>query len=153
MVKINDSIYKLCDEDNPCPDSSGLNTFLPWVGTSIELKDGLYMLQTTGCVEVQAGHGGIRSRPNAFGSPSPLLISIKKLKGLRYELEDIELVKSVLYMCRMNYVSVNNPISRLPITVKYSRRLAYITSKFAISKNININAVIPQKIAQTLWFV
>ncbi|MCD6096333.1 MAG: hypothetical protein J7J99_07225 [Thermoprotei archaeon] len=153
VVKINDSMYRLYDEANPCPDSSGLNTFLPWVGTTIKLKDDLYMLQTTGCVKVQTSCGAMRSRPNAFGSPSPILVSIKRLSGIQYELRDLDLVKSVLYMCRMNYVSVNNPVSRLPITVKYSRRLAYITSKFAASKNIDINAIVPQKIARTLWFV
>jgi len=157
IVKIQESMYRIYDEDNPCIDKDGEPTYLVKVGTVLRMKEDLYLLHTTGCVAVQTGSGEIKFRPNAHGAPSPLIVSIKRLQGVNYELNDIELVKSVLYMARMNYVSINNPVSRLPISVKYSRMLAYITAKLAYrlgqAKSGNINDLIPDKLKQVLWFI
>jgi len=157
VVKIQDSMYRLYDEDNLCIDSNEQPTHLVRVGTVINLKEDLYLLQTTGCVPVQTGKGEIRFRPSAQGAPSPVIVSIKRLQGVRYELSNIELVKSVFYMARMNYASINNPVSRLPISVKYSKLLAYITAKLAHRLDQvgtgDINSLIPDRLKQVLWFI
>uniref|UniRef100_A0A7C4FFY4 Piwi domain-containing protein n=1 Tax=Ignisphaera aggregans TaxID=334771 RepID=A0A7C4FFY4_9CREN len=157
LVKIQESMYRLYNEDSPCIDSDGQPTYLVRVGTVISLKEDLYLLQTTGCVLVQTSKGQIIFRPNAQGAPSPIIVSIKRLQEVRYELNDIELVKSVLYMARMNYASINNPVSRLPISVKYSKLLAYMTAKLAYKLNQvggdNINSLIPDRLKQVLWFI
>jgi len=157
IVKVQESMYRIYDEDSPCIDKDGQPTHLVKVGTVIRMKDDLYLLHTTGCVAIQTGSGEIKFRPNAQGAPSPLIVSIKRLQGVNYELNDIELIKSVLYMARMNYISVNNPVSRLPISVRYSRMLAYITAKLAYrlgqAKSGNINDIIPDKLKRVLWFI
>jgi len=157
VVKIQESMYRLYDEDSPCIDNNNQPTYLVKVGTAIRLKEDLYLLHTTGCVTIQTGRGDIKFRPNAHGSPSPLIVSIKRLSEIRYELDDIELVKSVLYMARMNYASINNPVSKLPISVKYSKMLAYITARLAYrlgeDGGSDINSLIPERLKQTLWFI
>ena len=157
VVKIQESMYRLYDEDSPCIDSNNQPTYLVRVGTAIKLKEDLYLLHTTGCVTVQTSRGDIKFRPNAHGAPSPLIVSIKRLQGVRYEIDDIELIKSVLYMARMNYVSINNPVSKIPISVKYSKMLAYITARLAYKligdRSIDINSLIPERIKHILWFI
>jgi len=157
IVKIQESMYGIYNKDSPCIDKDGQPTHLVKVGTVIRMKDDLYLLHTTGCVAIQTGSGEIKFRPNAHGTPSPLIVSIKRLQGANYELNDIELVKSVLYMARMNYISINNPVSRLPISVKYSRMLAYITARLAYrlgqAKSGNIDNIIPDKLKRVLWFI
>jgi len=157
LVKTQESMYRLYSEDSHCFDHSGQPTYLVKVGTVIGLKEDLYLLQTTGCVPVQTSTGQITFRPSAHGAPSPIIVSIKRLQGVRYELNDIELVKSVLYMARMNYASINNPVSKFPISVKYSKRLAYMTARLAyrlsqVGGN-DINSLIPDKLKQVLWFI
>ena len=157
VVKIQESMFRTYDEDNPCIDSTRHPTYLANVGTVVKLKEDLYILYTTGCVNVQTGRGEIVSRPNAHNAPSPLIISIKRLEGTHYELRDLELVKSVLYMSRMNYASINNPVSKLPISVKYSKILAYMTSRLAYKLGESgigdINSLVPQRLRQRLWFI
>ncbi len=157
VVKIQESMYRLYDEDSPCIDSNNQPTYLVKVGTAIRLKEDLYLLHTTGCVTVQTGKGDIKFKPNAHGAPSPLIVSIKRLQGVRYELDNVELVKSVLYMARMNYASINNPVSKLPISIKYSKVLAYITARIAykLSKDgiSDINSLIPERLKRILWFI
>lgn len=156
IVKIQESMYRLYDEESPCYDSNNNPTYLVRVGTTIKLKENLYLLNTTGCIAVQTGKGDIIFRPNTHGSPSPLIVSIKRLKGIEYELDDIELVKSVLYMARMNYGSINNPISRLPISTKYSRVLAHMAARFMYKLgggSGDINSLIKDRIKRTLWFI
>ena len=156
IVKIQPSIYRMFDENNLCFNSKGSSTYLVNVGTVIRLKEDLYLLHTTGCVKVQTARG-IISRPNTHGSPSPLIVSIKRLEDINYELNDNELIKSVFYMCRMNYVSINNPISRFPVSTKYSRLLAQITLKLTLGldeeKTEDINLLIPQELNRKLWFI
>ncbi len=157
VVKIQESMYRLYDEDSPCIDSNNQPTYLVKVGTAIRLKEDLYLLHTTGCVTVQTGRGDIKFKPNAHGAPSPLIVSIKRLQGVRYELDNVELVKSVLYMARMNYASINNPVSKLPISVKYSKMLAYITARLAYRlgqfEGGDINSLIPDRLKHVLWFI
>lgn len=157
VVKIQESMYRLYDEDSPCIDSNNQPTYLVKVGTTIRLKEDLYLLHTTGCVTIQTSRGDIKFKPNAHGTPSPLIVSIKRLQGVRYELDNIELVKTVLYMARMNYASINNPVSKLPISVKYSKMLAYITARLAYRlgqiEGGDINSLIPDRLKQVLWFI
>jgi|GEM_PF-1196828 len=157
LVKIQESMYRLSSEDTPCTDRSGQRTYLVKVGTVIGLKEDLYLLQTTGCVPVQTSTGQIMFRPSAHGAPSPIIVSIKRMQEVRYELNDIELVKSVLYMARMNYASINNPVSKIPISVKYSKELAYMTARltYRLSQGggNDINSLIPEKLKQVLWFI
>ncbi len=157
IVKIQPSMFRIYEEANECPDVMGRPTFLVNVGTVIKLKEDLYLLHTTGCVNVQTRSGEVISKPNAHGAPSPLIVSIKRLEGINYELEDKELIKSVFYMCRMNYAAINNPVSKIPITVKYSKLLAYLTLKLALKQSRNniqdINLLVPQELKQKLWFI
>lgn len=156
IVKIQESMYRIYDEENPCPGRDGIPTYLTSVGTIIKLKKDLYLLNTTGCASVQTIHGRIFNKPNAQGSPAPLLISIKRLIRDSQHLDDIELIKSVYYMARMNYASVNNPISKLPISIKYSKLLAYVSEKIIrknFEENMDINSIIPDKLRKKLWFI
>ncbi len=158
IVKIQESMYRTYDEENLCLDTDGKPTYLTNVGTVIRLKDDLFMLNTTGCTLVQSTMGGIIQKPNAQGSPSPLIVSIKRLNGIEYKLDDVELIKSVFYMARMNYTSINNPVSKLPMSTKYSKLLAYVTARLSYryyeeEENIDINSLIPDKLKKVLWFI
>ncbi|WP_333639389.1 Piwi domain-containing protein [Pyrobaculum aerophilum] len=157
VVKIQESMYTLYDEENQCPDiSSGNPTYLIDSGTAIRLKEDLFLLFTTGCALVEM-RGTILKRPNAQGSPSPLIVSIKRLENAKYQLNDIELIKSVFFMTRMNYASINNPISKIPITVKYSKLLAQFTAKLVHanidSREVNIDSIMPNSLKKVLWFI
>ena len=158
IVKIQESMYRTYDEENPCPDNDGRPTYLTNVGTVIKLKDDLYLLNTTGCTLVQSTRGGIIQKPNAQGSPSPIIVSIKRLDEIEYQLDDVELIKSVFYMARMNYTSINNPVSKLPMSTKYSKLLAYVTARlshryYEEEENIDINSLVPDKLKKVLWFI
>jgi len=158
IVKIQESMYRTYDEENPCPDNDGKLTYLTNVGTVIRLKRDLYMLNTTGCTIIQSIRGGRYQKPNAQGSPSSLLVSIKRLDKVEYQLDDVELIKSVFYMARMNYTSINNPVSKLPMSTKYSKLLAYITARlshryYEEEESIDINSLIPDNLKKVLWFI
>ncbi|MEM1900118.1 MAG: Piwi domain-containing protein [Zestosphaera sp.] len=160
IVKIQESMYVSYDTENECI-KDRVPTNLPNVGTVIKLKDDLYLLYTAGCVTVQTPEGGVICRPNARGSPSPLIVSIKRLEGVKYELKDLDLIKSVFLMARMNYMSINNPVSKLPITVKYTKSLAYMTHKILGSivrghserASASIDSLIPERLKNKLWFI
>ncbi|MEM0134903.1 MAG: Piwi domain-containing protein [Thermoplasmatales archaeon] len=120
VVKIRSSNFLLVDEESSCSDkSTGHNTGLP-IGGLLTSGRGYYMLSTTGCY-----YG--RSNVLTSGSPSPILISIRSRIGSDFTVPEADLIKSVFAMCRLNYVSVSNPVSRLPVTVKYARELALVS--------------------------
>ena len=91
----------------------------------------------------------------AKGSPSPILLSIKRIETptvSNNNLNELELIRSVLNMARINYISINNPYSKVPITIKYSKELANITARLSQINN-NIDPQIPDRLKRVLWFI
>ena len=127
-------------DKSPCVNKVGALTGYVSVGTVIEMMKNVYMLFTAGCIRIRE-----RWRPNAIGTPCPVLVSVKDISKVSYKLSDLELVESVFQMCRLNYMSINNPVNKEPITTRYSRELAYMVAK--------LGGRIPNNLAKRLWFI
>ncbi len=146
IIKIhsnNEFIFSM--KQSPCVSSrTGSQTGHLLVGSVIGVSRDLYLLFTTGCLEIKN-----KWRANTIGSNNPLLLSIKKLKNNMDSYKQSEfslhLVNSVFQMCRLNYMSINNPVNREPISIKYSREIAYMVAR--------LKGKIPDKLSNRLWFI
>ncbi len=132
--------YLVVLDQSPCYSAGGITGY-PLVGTTIEISPGFYMLITLGCLAL----GRRRPKANTRGSSPPLLISIKRIENTNPIISDLALIESVFHMCRLNYMSINNPVNKEPVTTKYARELAYMTAR--------LHGKIPDNLAKTLWFI
>jgi len=144
VVKINNSNYIAASSISKCH-HNGLPTGLINTGTVFQLKD-FYLLFTTGCIPEFPNRRGEPSKnitkPSA---PSPIIVSIKEIVENKRDMSPQNLISSVYAMCRMNYTSINNQLNRLPVTVKYSREIAWMTLRLGKMSN--------ERIEKVLWFI
>jgi hypothetical protein len=126
VLKIKKSDIAIYDLESPFK-INGSKTGYPEIGTVFKLKPYVYLLVTTGYFEVNGKvKGNIRR-----GLPSSLIISrhreMEKINEDKTEINDESLLDSVFGLCRLNYASVQNPVSTEPITTRYSREIAWLT--------------------------
>jgi hypothetical protein len=148
-AKVNRSDIFLIDTDSPSKDKSGGAAYYPRVGNVIRLKDHLYVM-TTGGVIAENGKTNILTG----GLPSALLISIHRELSNHPSntntLSDDDLVNSVFIMSRISYSNLSNPVLSEPITIKYSREIAYLTLRLSyLNERINL----PEHIKKVMWFI
>jgi hypothetical protein len=126
VLKIKKSDIAINDLDSPSK-INGSETSYPEIGTVFKLKTDVYILVTTGYFMVNR-----EVKSNIWrGLPSSLLISrhkeMEKINEEITEINDEILLASVFGLCRLNYTSVQNPVSTEPITTRYSREIAWLT--------------------------
>lgn len=122
----------------------------PRVGNIYKILDDLYILQLTGRIETY-------NRPIYninYGISKPLLLSIKYYNGNNGKsIGNIEnaIIKNLIYtilgMCRLNYITVQNPITRLPVTVSFAHNIAYTLPRF------KEDYVLKDWLKSRLWFL
>ncbi len=136
VLKIKKSDIAIYDLDSPFK-INGSETGYPEIGTVFKLKPDVYLLVTTGYF---IANGEVKS--NIWrGLPSSLIISrhreMEKINEDITEINDESLLASVFGLCRLNYASVQNPVSTEPITTRYSREIAWLTLRLQTAKSIS----------------
>ena len=143
ILKINDSRLRASvGEASPCVGKTGLSTGLVPVGSVYRMNPQTYILFTLGCLDL----GGGEYRATGSGTPTPIIISIKNLFSENGQELEKALLRSIFGACCMNYTSINNPVNRLPITVKYAREIAYLLNRVRLDS-------LPQDVTMKLWFI
>jgi len=124
-------------------------TGYPPIGLILKLKPGLYLIFTSGYFETQTGTKGNIRRGL---SRAKIVSRHKEMEPARDELglSDRELLATVFGMCRLNYSSVQNPVAREPITVRYSREIAWLSLRLA-EQGVNLDE--DSRIKRVMWFI
>ncbi|BFH73283.1 hypothetical protein SJAV_12270 [Sulfurisphaera javensis] len=151
VLKINYSDLVLIDDSSEYQGKSGENSWYPPIGLTIKLKNNVYALSTTGTFKIS----NQQTKANIFrGLPTLLLVSrhieLENESNLdESNLDDLTLIRTVFAMARLNYVSVQNPMLKEPITTRYSREIAYLTSRvFRVSEK-----TLPENVKKVMWFI
>ncbi|GAA5418541.1 hypothetical protein Stok01_00483 [Sulfurisphaera tokodaii] len=144
VAKVSKSNIFLIDTDSKTTDKQGSLTYHPRIGIVLKLKDNLYLMNMGGAItdrKINLPTGGF---------PSTLLISIHKELSSGESLDDDDLVKSVFIMSRVSYSNLSNPVLSEPITIKYSRSIAYLTLRLSY---LNEKIELPEHIKKVMWFI
>jgi hypothetical protein len=151
VLKIKDSDIVVGFEDSPHKDKSGKYTWYPPAGIVFGLKRNVYLMVTTGYFE--SGRGDIMSNIRR-GLPSSKIIARHREMEIQDQskslLEDRDLLASVFAMCRLNYASMSNPLSKDPVTIRYSREIAWLTLRLE-EHGTDLSKL--TKIKNIMWFI
>jgi hypothetical protein len=151
VLKIKDSDIVVGFEDSPHKDKSGKYTWYPPAGIVFSLKRDVYLMVTTGYFE--SGKGDIMSNIRR-GLPSSKIIARHREMEIQDQskllLEDRDLLASVFAMCRLNYASMSNPLSKDPVTIRYSREIAWLTLRLE-EHGTDLSKL--AKIKNIMWFI
>ena len=132
----------------------------PPVGAVFQLKRDVYLLVTSGCFDEKKSKCNIRR-----GLSRPIIISRHRdiepesTNKERLGLTDRDLLATVFGMCRLNYNSIQNPVSREPITTRYSREIAWLLLRaydlIAHERGIDVDKVELNldRIGNVMWFI
>ena len=143
ILKVNDSRLRASvGGASPCVNKVGLSTGLVPVGSVYRMSPQTYVLFTLGCLDLGKGE----YRATGLGTPTPIIVSIKGTVPRNDQELEKALLRSVFETCCMNYTSINNPVNRLPITVKYAKEIAYMLSRM---NTISLSTDIMLR----LWFI
>jgi len=145
VLKIKDSNIAIWEMRN------GEYTYPP-VGTVFRLKQDLYLLVTSGCFNEDKTDCNIRR-----GLSRPIIISRHRNiepegASEEFNITDRDLLATVFGMCRLNYNAVQNPVSREPITTRYSREIAWLTLRLKEDFDVDISGV-QNKLRYIMWFI
>ncbi|MDA8055595.1 MAG: Piwi domain-containing protein [Thermoplasmatales archaeon] len=141
VVKINDSNTILFQEDSVCKNRLGAATGYPPVGLYIQMRD-FYYLFTTGCFPESTPP---RSNVIVGGAPTAIRVSFKKVNEGALVINNIDLLKTVFALTRMNYRLMNNPVMKMPVTVGFTDDITHLTLK--------IKDQVPSKLSNIPWFL
>lgn len=122
----------------------------PPIGVTIQIKPGLYLMFTSGYF---TGHGNkVRGNIRRGLSRAKIVSRHREMEPARDEvkLDDKALLATVFGMCRLNYNSVQNPVSREPITVRYSREIAWLSLRLS---DLGVNLNQDSRIKRVMWFI
>ena len=148
-------ILKIRDSDIVVYDTRGTymvdkaQTGYPPVGLTLQLKPGLYLMFTSGYFEAQSS---VRGNIRRGLSRARIVSRHKEMEPAKDELKlgDKELLATVFGMCRLNYSSVQNPVAREPITVRYSREIAWLSLRLS---ELGTNLDEDIRIKRVMWFI
>jgi len=98
----------------------------PPMGLYVRIGERLLLIYTTGYLKEMS----------PMGVPVPLLLSIRLSNVSIKEIDTEVLVSSVCELARLNWRGVNI-FNREPVTVKYSRLLAYLSASFKEAKDLD----------------
>jgi argonaute-like protein implicated in RNA metabolism and viral defense len=121
----------------------------PPIGLTLQLKPGLYLMFTSGYFEAQSS---VRGNIKMGLSRARVISRHKEMEPAKDELKlgDKELLATVFGMCRLNYSSVQNPVAREPITVRYSREIAWLSLRLS---ELGTNLDEDIRIKRVMWFI
>lgn len=142
LVKLNDSNTIISDPSSPCKlNYSGASAWYPPVGLVIEMRD-FYFLVTTGCFPESSPP---KSNVLTGGTPHALSISFRDFLGSAPLTNEMDLLRSVFGLCRMNYRSLSNPVMRHPVSTGYAKEITYLT--------LRLKSAFPKKLSKLPWFL
>jgi argonaute-like protein implicated in RNA metabolism and viral defense len=121
----------------------------PQVGLTLQLKPDLYLMFTSGCFETQSS---VRGNIRRGLSRARIISRHREMEPAKDELKlsNRELLNTVFGMCRLNYSSVQNPVAREPITVRYSREIAWLSLRLSeLGTNLDEDIIIKR----VMWFI
>ncbi len=149
VLKIKDSDIIVGYKGSPHRSKSGGETSYPPVGTVFRLKPDVYLLVTTGYFLRDRGIGSNIS----IGLPTTKIISRHReieIGGLDRSIEDKDLLRTVFALMRLNYRSISNPIATEPVTIRYSREIAWIMLRMA---DLGVDIRLLNRLSRVMWFL
>jgi argonaute-like protein implicated in RNA metabolism and viral defense len=150
ILKVKDSDIVVGEPGSPYIINNA-QTGYPPIGLTFQLKPGLYLMVTSGYFITSSGEkvrGNIRR-----GLPTVKIISRhEEMEPVedKIKLNDKQLLATVFGMCRLNYNSIQNPVSRDPITIRYSREIAWLSMRL-LELDVNIDKA--TRIKRIMWFI
>jgi hypothetical protein len=122
----------------------------PPIGLTLQLKPDLYLMFTSGYFF--GTHTGVKVNIRRGLSRARIISRHKEMELAKDELKlgDKELLATVFGMCRLNYSSVQNPVAREPITVRYSREIAWLSLRLS---ELGTNLDEDTTIKKVMWFI
>jgi hypothetical protein len=148
VLKIKDSDIVIYDTQSKYLVNKA-ETGYPPIGLTLQLKPGLYLMFTSGYFQAQRGtRGNIRKGL----SRARIVSRHREMEPVKDELKlsDKELLATVFGMSRLIYNSVQNPVAREPITVRYSREIAWLSLRLAeLDTNLDEDSLIKR----VMWFI
>jgi len=149
ILKIKNSNFVIGDTNSPYA-VDGNVTYYPPAGTIFELKPDIYLMVTSGYFLDSQG----RAKGNIkIGLPTVKIVSRHRNMEIRrydIELDNKQLLATVFGLCRINYNSVQNPILREPITIRYSKEIAWLSLRL-LDLNTNLDNI--GRIKKIMWFI
>jgi argonaute-like protein implicated in RNA metabolism and viral defense len=122
----------------------------PPIGLTLQLKPDIYLMFTSGYFF--GTHTGVKVNIRRGLSRARIISRHKEMELAKDELKlgDKELLATVFGMCRLNYSSVQNPVAREPITVRYSREIAWLSLRLS---ELGTNLDEDIRIKKVMWFI
>jgi hypothetical protein len=148
-------ILKIRDSDIIVYDTQSVYTInkaqsgYPPVGLTLQLKPDLYLMFTSGYFETRSS---VRGNIRRGLSRARIISRHREMEPAKDELKlgNKELLDTVFGMCRLNYSSLQNPVAREPITVRYSREIAWLSLRLSeLGTNLNED----NRIKRVMWFI
>lgn len=152
VLKVRESDIVVGLEESPHRTREGLHTWYPPIGVVFKLKPDIYLMTSTGYFVRDSGHVGSNIRA---GLPTAMIVSrhreveINPLK----DVNDIDLLSTVFGLMRLNYVDVSHPVSREPVTTRYSRAIAWIVLRLADVAGSDLELRRFVRLRNTMWFL
>jgi len=152
ILKIRGSDIIVCDTQSMYMIDKAQSGYPP-IGLTLQLKPDLYLMFTSGYFETQSSvRSSIRGNIRRGLSRARIISRHKEMEPARdgLRLSDRELLATVFGMCRLNYSSVQNPVAREPITVRYSREIAWLSLRLS---ELGTNLDEDIRIKKVMWFI
>jgi len=154
VLKIRDSDIIIGLEDGPHKTKDGTITWYPPVGVTFQLKPDVYAMATTGYFDLSEGAGRSMIKANVYvGLPTIKIVARhREVEILNHEfnISDKDLLSTVFGMCRLNYVAISNPVSKEPVTIRYSREIAWITLRL-MENQVDVSKL--SRVRYIMWFL
>ncbi|MEM4977137.1 MAG: Piwi domain-containing protein [Desulfurococcaceae archaeon] len=152
VLKIRDSDIVVGLMDSPHKTREGVATWYPPIGAVFKLKPDVYLMTSTGYF--MRGDNKIGSNIH-IGLPTAMIISRHREIEINplNSLDDIDLLSTIFGLMRLNYVDVSHPVSRDPVTVRYSRTIAWIVLRLADIIDPDLELLKLSRLRNTMWFL
>lgn len=154
VLKIRDSDIIIGHYDGPHKAGDGTITWYPPVGATFQLKPDVYTMVTTGYFDLGKDASTSRIKANInVGLPTTKIIARHReveVLNQEFEISDEDLLSTVFGMCRLNYVAIGNPVSKEPVTIRYSREIAWITLRL-MENRIDVSKL--GRVSYVMWFL
>ena len=154
VLKIRDSDIIIGHEDGPHKTKNEVITWYPPVGATFQLKPDVYAMVTTGYFDLSESASRRRIKANIYaGLPTIKIIARHReaeMLNNEFNINDKDLLSTVFGMCRLNYVAISNPVSKEPVTIRYSREIAWITLRL-MENHVDVSKL--SRIRYVMWFL
>jgi len=154
VLKIRDSDIIIAHQDSPHRAKDGTITWYPPIGATFQLKPDVYAMVTTGYFDLSEGTSRSRIKANIYvGLPTIKIIARHReieISNHEFNIGDRDLLSTVFGMCRLNFVAISNPVSKEPVTIRYSREIAWITLRL-MENRVDVSKL--SRIRYVMWFL